>query len=105
MLIQVNTDSNTPGNLETTQGVEALVQDKLSRFAERITRVEIHLNDQNGQGKIGGNDKRCMIEVRMASMDPINTTDHGDTYDQALRGAADKMQSRIDTILGKRARS
>ncbi len=105
MLIQVNTDSNTPGNLETSQGVEAFVQDKLARFAERITRVEVHLNDQNGQGKIGDFDKRCMLEVRMAGMDPISTTDHADTYDQALRGAADKMQSRIDTILGKRARS
>lgn len=105
MLVQVNTDNHTPGSLQTIEGVEALVKDKLARFAERITRVEVHLNDENGQGKVGGPDKRCMLEVRLASMDPITTTDHADTYDKALRGAANKMQDRLDTILGKRARA
>jgi len=101
MLIQVNTDSNTHGTLELTSGVEAFIEEKLGRFAERITRVEVHLNDENSPSKAAGDDRRCMIEVRMANMDPITTTEHADTYDKALRGAANKMQDRIETILGK----
>ncbi len=101
MLIQVNTGSQTHGTADLTRGVQTLIEDKLGRFAERITRAEVHLTDENGTGKAGGNDKKCMIEVRMAGMDPISATDHAASHDQALRGAAGKMQSQIETILGK----
>jgi ribosome-associated translation inhibitor RaiA len=101
MLIQVNTGSQTHGSADLTQGVQALIEDKLGRFEDRITRVEVHLNDENGPDKTGGHDKRCMIEVRMAGRQPISTTDHGATHDQALHGAASKMQSQIETIVGK----
>jgi ribosome-associated translation inhibitor RaiA len=104
MLIQVNTDSHTPGTAELTVHVQTLVEDKLSRFADRITRAEVHFTDVNSSTKAGGNDKRCMIEVRMAGMDPISTTDQASTHDQALRGAANKMQNKIETILGKLGR-
>ncbi len=101
MLIQINTDSQTHGTVELEQSVQALIEDKLGRFADRITRAEVHMTDENGSGKSGVNDKRCMIEVRMAGMDPISTTDHGVTHDAALRGAAGKMQSQIETIVGR----
>lgn len=101
MLIQVNTDSQTQGTAELTQGVQAMLEDKLGRFTDRITRVEVHLTDENGADKAGGSDKRCMIEVRMAGMDPISATDHSSFHEQALRGAAVKMQSQIETIVGK----
>lgn len=105
MLIQVNTDSQTHGTADLTQWVETLVKDKLSRFADRITRAEIHLTDENGTGKSGANDKRCMIEVRMAGKDPISATDHGTSHDMALRGACSKMVSQMDTIIGKLSHS
>lgn len=101
MLIQVNTDSQTHGTADLTHSVQALIEDKLGRFANRITRAEVHLTDENGTDKSGGNDKRCMIEVRLAGMDPISATDHGPSHDVALRGAANKMQRQIETIVGK----
>ncbi len=66
MLIQVNTDHTTHGSVNLTHVVETLIEDKLDRFADRVTRVEVHLDDENGSHKTGGHDKRCMIEVRMA---------------------------------------
>ncbi|MCW5768998.1 MAG: HPF/RaiA family ribosome-associated protein [Phycisphaeraceae bacterium] len=101
MLIQVNTDNQTPGTADLKRSVEALIEDRLGRFADRITRAEVHLSDENGTGKTGGNDKRCLIEVRIAGKDPITATDHGATHDVALRGATTKMQSQLDTIFGK----
>lgn len=101
MLIQVNTDHTTHGSADRAQGVQALIEDKLGRFADRITRAEVHLTDENGTDKAGGNDKRCMIEVRMGGMDPISATAYGASHDLALRGATTKMQSQIETILGK----
>lgn len=104
MLIQVNTGSQTHGTADLTKGVQALIEDKLGRFADRITRAEVHLTDENSTDKSGGNDKRCMIEIRMAGMDPITATDHAASHDQALRGATSKMQGQIETIVGKLGR-
>lgn len=105
MLIQVNTDSNTQGTAELTESVQHLLNDKLARFSPRITRAEVHLNDENGTGKSGSNDKRCLLELRLAGMDPITATEHSNTYDLALRGAVNKVQTQLDTILGKLGRS
>lgn len=104
MLIQVNTDSQTPGTTDLDRRVEALLEDKLGRFASRITRAEVHLTDENGTDKTGGNDKRCMIEVRMAGMEPISATDRGASHDAALRGASTKMLRQLETIIGKLGR-
>lgn len=104
MLIQVNTGSQTQGTADLTHRVQALIEDKLGRFADRITRAEVHLTDENSTDKSGGNDKRCMIEIRMAGMDPITATDHAASHDQALRGATSKMQGQIETIVGKLGR-
>lgn len=101
MNIQVNTGSQTEGSAKWTNDIEMLLNDKLSRFADRITRVEVHLNDENSASKSGGNDKRCQIEVRIAGMRPISVTDHADSHDQALDGAADKMVNLIETTVGK----
>jgi ribosome-associated translation inhibitor RaiA len=101
MLIQVNTGSQTHNTAHRTEEVQALIEDKLGRFADRISRAEVHLTDENSTGKTGGHDKKCTIEVRMAGRQPISTTDHGATHDQALHGAAMKMKSQIETIVGK----
>ncbi|HMN41072.1 MAG TPA: HPF/RaiA family ribosome-associated protein [Phycisphaerales bacterium] len=105
MLIQVNTDSETRGTEALTLTVQALIEDKFARFADRITRVEVHLNDENSAAKGGGIDKRCMIEVRLAGRDPMSATDRGASHDQALRGAITKMQSKLDAVIGKLGRA
>lgn len=105
MLIQVNTDSQTRGTADLTLGVEALIADKLARFADRITRVEVHLADENSAAKAGGNDKRCMIEVRLAGMDPTSATGFGESHDLALRSSINKMQAQLERILGRAARN
>lgn len=104
MQIQVNTDNHTEGSAELTQQVQTVLEDKLRRFADRITRVEVQLTDQNSRGKAGGNDQRCVLEVRLSGMQPISVTDEGVAHDVVLRGAADKMQRLIETTLGKQGR-
>ena len=101
MQIQVNTGSQTKGSADRSDDVEALIEERLSRFADRITRAEVHLNDENSASKEGRNDKRCQIEVRIAGMQPISVTDHADSNDEALHGAADKMMRLLETTVGK----
>ena len=51
---------------ELVQLVEAVVRGALDRFSEQITRVEVHLSDENSDKKFGTDDKRCLLEARLA---------------------------------------
>ena len=52
MLVQINTDSNIHGHENMARRVEDKVKAALSdRFGERLTRVEVHLGDENSNKK------------------------------------------------------
>ena len=100
MTIQFNTDNNVRVGEELRIPLVSLISEKLSRFDHQITRVEVHLSDENGD-KEGFNDKRCLIEARLAGMQPIAVTNHANTHEQAVEGAVDKLKTSLDTILGR----
>ncbi len=99
MKIQFNTDRNIPGNERLEAYVNSLITDDLERFSDNITRIEVHLSDENG-GKEGQNDKRCMLEARIENMQPIAVTSHADTIEAALSDALSKLKSKLETIFG-----
>jgi hypothetical protein len=72
----------------------------LGRFADRITRLEVHLSDQNSQ-KGGLNDMGCMIEARLEGRQPIAVRAREATLERAISSAAQKMKSALDTELGR----
>jgi len=100
MQIQFNTDKNVTGNEELIASSTSLIKEELSRFSQQITRVEVHLSDEDGS-KDGDNDIRCMLEARLAGMKPITVTDQGNTHDQAISGALDKLKASLKTITGR----
>ncbi len=99
MQVQVNTDNATEGRERLVESVEATVRDHLSRFSDRLSRVEIHLSDVNGDR--GGQDKRCVIEVRPNGLDPLVATDQADTIAGAVSGAIGKSVAVLDRTFGK----
>lgn len=104
MIVQVNTDGNVHGKESLNHWVESMLQDALERFHKQITRVEVHLTDENSDKKGGGNDKRCVLEVRLAGLQPIAVRDQADTVEKALDGAVDKAIRSIEHTLDKRER-
>ncbi len=100
MTIQINTDKN----LSVHEGFEAqldeLLSEELSRFSEHITRLEVHLSDENGN-KHGLNDKQCIIEARLEGRQPIAVTDRANDYELAVSGAIKKLKATLGTIVGK----
>jgi len=98
--VQINTSNNVAGRETLVEKLEETVRNRLSRFGERLTRVEVHLGDENGD-RGGGHDKRCVIEVRPAGQDPISVTDQAGSVDQAMTGALAKMASALDRTFGK----
>lgn len=101
MQIQVNTDRNISGNDSLAQTVEEILERLLARFANQITRLEVHLSDENSTSKSGVVDKRCLLEARLAGRDPTSVSDLALTVEQAVTGAAHKMVSLLESELGK----
>lgn len=94
MQIQVNSNSSVAVHEGLTRFVQANVTHALKRFVDRITRVEVHLSDVNGD-KSGAPDKRCLMEARPAGCDPVTVADLGGSLEEAIRGAAQKMKRRL----------
>ncbi len=100
MQIQTNTDSNIAGSEGLAAQAKTIVEGALARFSDQITRVEIHLSDENGSG-FGVEDKRCMMEARREGRQPIAVTHQAATVEQAMDGAADKLKRSIESTLGR----
>jgi ribosome-associated translation inhibitor RaiA len=100
MIIQINSDNNITGTEGLSNFIESTIAETLKRFDNYITRVEVHLNDENGN-KSSINDKRCMLEARLEGMQPIAVTAHGDTIQESLKSALGKLKSSLDTTLGR----
>lgn len=99
MQIQINTDNNIQGREKLSENFQSVLKSSLDRFSDRVTRLEVHLSDENGPDKNGNDDKRCMIEARLEGMKPMAVTHQADTLDLALNGAADKMERMLDDTL------
>lgn len=100
MQIQVNTDNNIQGREQFADKVKEAIENKLDRFADEITRVEVHLSDENSL-KGGEDDKRCMIEARLKGRQPISVTHHAATLEQAIGTAANKLKKSIENDFGR----
>ncbi len=100
MQIQINTDRHIEGDERLAAWASGVLEQALSHVSDRITRVEIHLSDENGD-KSGQHDKRCMMETRLEGRQPIAVTHQAATMDQAVNGAAEKLTSAIESILGR----
>jgi hypothetical protein len=48
LFIQINTDNQIPSDAGRDAQIEEQVRQRLARFEERITDVEIHVSDVNG---------------------------------------------------------
>lgn len=100
MQIQVNSDNHIQGNVRLEQWVRSTVEATLERFDDSLTRIEVHLRDENGD-KPGPHDKRCQMEARPKGHQPISVTHKSASLEQAVEGAAEKLQHALEHLYGK----
>jgi|AntRauTorckE5430_2_1112549.scaffolds.fasta_scaffold21562_2 ribosome-associated translation inhibitor RaiA len=100
MKIQFNTDKN----IEGTEMLETFVSEKISSalkyFVDKITRIEVHLSDQNAD-KGGTDDIQCKIEARIEGIQPVIVVSKGGSKEKVLDDAVDKMKAALGSIIGK----
>ncbi|CAM2970172.1 Sigma 54 modulation protein / S30EA ribosomal protein [Flavobacterium gillisiae] len=100
MKIQINTDKTISGSENQEDYFTSLITEKLNRFQSHISRIEVHLSDEN-EKKEGHDDIQCILEARIEGRDPIAVTCEADTVKNAVSGAIDKVKISLETILGR----
>lgn len=100
MQIQFNTDKTVNGDERHRQHFTSLLKDGLKRFESHLTRVEVHLTDENGK-KEGLNDMKCSLEARIEGRQPVGVSCQAEKPELAVSGAIDKLKSSLDTIIGR----
>jgi ribosome-associated translation inhibitor RaiA len=105
MQIQVSTDNHINGSDELNRQIRMTLEGVLERFIDRITRVEVHLSDTNSNARSGSNDKRCVMEARIGGLQPVSVSDDGESVEQVVEGAADKLQKTVQRTLERLSQS
>ena len=100
MQIQINTDHNIEGSVARDQWASGVVESALGHFADHVTRVEVHLSDENA-GKSGAEDKRCLMEARLVGRPTIAVANHADSLNAAVNGASQKLVRAIERDIGR----
>jgi ribosome-associated translation inhibitor RaiA len=103
MTIQVNSDKTVVVDARLKDIVRGDVDRILKNFADRLTRVEVHLSDINSL-KGGSADKRCLVEARPAGARPLSTSATADHLATAIDLALRKMRRALTSFFGRRPR-
>lgn len=99
MQVQVHTNQ-IEGSARLQEWVSSAVLDKLDHFGELLTRVVVHISDENAH-KAGADDKRCHIEARPKGHQPISVTHKAEGMGIAVDGAAEKMRHALEHLIGR----
>lgn len=100
MTIQFNTDNTIKWDQRHEEHFHALISKEMKRHSSHITRIEVHLSDENG-AKEGVNAIKCLLEARLGGLKPIAVTAHANTEEQAMLGAIDKLNAAVKSTIDR----
>jgi hypothetical protein len=103
MFVQVKAGGDTHLTEHWKSDIETIVEWNLDRFEDRVTGVEVFISDETSGKKDGEGDKRCVIEAKLAGMEPIAVRTFAPTYDAAVIDCAEKLRRKLDHDLGRLA--
>jgi ribosomal subunit interface protein len=93
MQIQINPD-NIKVSEYLANRIDEEVRKAVKHFTDRVTRVEVHVQDQNGPQK-SGIDKRCVMEARLAGDEPVTVNAESDDMYEAVHQTAEKLERAV----------
>ena len=70
MKVQVNTSNDIDNKDSLERWANDYLNERLARFDQDITSIEVQMTDENHAAKGGGADKRCMLEARITGIKP-----------------------------------
>ena len=97
MIFQFNTDKTIHGDQGQRDHFEALITNEISQYSTHISRIDVHLSDENGKQK-GVKDIRCLLEAQIVRSQPIVAIEYSDTVELAVAGAIHKLKASLEKI-------
>jgi len=101
MQIKVNTAETS-----VTDALHQRVVDRVTRAVRHVgrtvTRVEVHLRDDK-RGRRGQDDRRCLMEARLAGHDPLVVEASGRDLYRTIDRASEKLARALDRAVQRRA--
>lgn len=99
MQVQVHTDHNIEGEEDLVKHVRGVVEKSLAKVGDRVTRVEVHLSQDNKTR--GPESFKCAMEGRLERHKPTTVTHHAPSIHLAVDGAAEKLERALSHVIGK----
>lgn len=100
MQINVNTDNTINKHQGLDEHVDSVVRSSIGRFGDHVTRVDVHLSNENKEKKADGGNS-CMLEARLAGVAPIVIHEHATDLHQAINNAGSKLARALDSAIGR----
>ena len=100
MQIQVNADNHLDPSEARDAWTSSVVQAAMAHFAASVTRVEVHLSDENA-GKGGAAALRCVMEARVNGRPPVAVSNDASSLDAAVNGAVHKLVRATGHAVGR----
>lgn len=101
MQVIMNSDNQVDLNGESIEHWRSEITTSLERFNDWITRVEVHVTDENSKSKEGTDDIRCLIEARPANKQPVSVEVRGSSAENAISDGIKTMQRRLSAMVDK----
>ena len=101
MQILLHADPHTDSSQLMADHLKQVVQTAMTRFGERITRVEAHLSHIHSQAKSSDDGIHCTLEARLTGQDAIVVKHHAGNAHQAIEGAVRKLKRAVGSDIAK----
>lgn len=99
MKVEVRANTGGADKAEWFASITADVEAAFERYRNRLTRVDVHLSDDNGPKS--GIDCRCGLEVRPVGRPPLVVSHQAAGFDEAVKEAIEKMNRLLTSTFGK----
>lgn len=100
MQINVNTDRTIENHQGLDEHVETVVRASIGRFDNQVSRVDVHLSNENKEKHADGGNG-CMMEARVTGYQPLVVHAHSVNLRQSIDDAAGKLARALDSALGR----
>ncbi|RZT95087.1 HPF/RaiA family ribosome-associated protein [Rivibacter subsaxonicus] len=101
MRVQLNSSNGLNVPAEVRSSVDAMLRERLSRFGESFTRIEVHFHPGDPADHTG-RDVRCGLEARAAGKRPLKVHHAAPGMEAAASRAADKLVTLVSRRVARK---
>lgn len=100
MEVNVNTDNTIQRHQGLDERVRTQVEEAISRFADHVRRVDVHLSNENREKHEDGSNY-CMMEALVSGYAPVVVHAHAENLQLSISGAITKLKRALDSAIGR----